>query len=678
MEWEDGRDTNLLTMGRRRQAPWFQLFHELVDLYGERVGGFAGIGYWVTLRRFVNHDETNPWRGHAFPSRRRLCAMGQVGTDKLGDLRDLCVAWGLLDVSVARHRRFVAGQCVGETRRLLYKVNDPLTAEEFAAAVTQGLLPRPAEPPALEDIPDGGSPVPLHAEGGMDPDGSVLERQGLEGMVLDRSVPMDLPGSVGTDLDGTVNRKNHSGSGTRAPARSGDPEQIQNTATSGASGSGTSGSGTRTPAREELDPPGPAVPAAGGPETGEAARPAVPDVAFRSAIPASEPGAGAAPIPERETGGIDLGAVCARYAGITGRGDLTPERVRAAAGERSIDAGYLRRALDWLARRMRAGGVRNPRALFLQALERGWGEEDPPPDGSRHPAKRGGGDGSPVSVPPVAAPQPAHAAEVAEPALDQDLVAVMVQIGVTERVATNLRQWDAGECARQLRWLPYRHAKDPAATLVRAIRDHWDEPAQVADERCAERERQRTRELLAGMDQAQRAAVDPAAQTRGRAALAEMRAMLQAKCGGIPRVPDTADPQPAPPGAQTRQAPPYTAATENVETTSPHEKAPAREGASCTVTPSGITSSPSSISAPDNPPALRPSSGRAASRPQPSLPRSMRREEAHAAFSTLDPSRPHAGSPRAGSATGACFSTSRRRPSPLSPPVRAGPLPRTG
>ena len=138
-------------MGRRRHQPWVQVFHELTDLYAPLIGGFTGIGYWTYLRRFVNHDPAHPWCGRAFPTRRQLCKEGGVGTAKLLQLRDQCVAWGLLDIAMVRRRSFAGGRMVGETRRLVYRVNDPLSADEFAAARAAGLLPRSAEPLRVED-----------------------------------------------------------------------------------------------------------------------------------------------------------------------------------------------------------------------------------------------------------------------------------------------------------------------------------------------------------------------------------------------------------------------------------------------------------------------------------------------------------------------------------------------
>ena len=146
-------DPPLVRMGRRRQAPWVQVYNERIDLYQPHIGGFAGVGYWTYLHRFVNHDPENRWRGRAFPNKRQLKADGQVGGDRLKDLERLCIAWGLVDVEVVRQRRYAGGRLVGETRRFLYRVNDPLSEDEFRQAVASGELPRRPEASDLGQAP---------------------------------------------------------------------------------------------------------------------------------------------------------------------------------------------------------------------------------------------------------------------------------------------------------------------------------------------------------------------------------------------------------------------------------------------------------------------------------------------------------------------------------------------
>ncbi len=144
-------DPPLIRMGRRRQSPWVQVYNEFIDLYQPHSGGFAGVGYWTYLRRFVNHDPENGWRCRAFPNKRQLKADGQVGADRLKNLERLCIAWGLLDVEVVRHGRHAGGRLVGETRRFLYRVIR--SAERGRAPPGRGLGRATAPPGGLRSRP---------------------------------------------------------------------------------------------------------------------------------------------------------------------------------------------------------------------------------------------------------------------------------------------------------------------------------------------------------------------------------------------------------------------------------------------------------------------------------------------------------------------------------------------
>ncbi len=78
-------DPPLIRMGRRRESPWVQVYNEIIDLYEPHIGGFAGVGYWTYLRRFVNHHPENSRRGRALPNKRQLKAYGQVSADGTQD-----------------------------------------------------------------------------------------------------------------------------------------------------------------------------------------------------------------------------------------------------------------------------------------------------------------------------------------------------------------------------------------------------------------------------------------------------------------------------------------------------------------------------------------------------------------------------------------------------------------
>lgn len=160
-------DDVVIRLGRQREAQWVQVYHELTDLYAPYIGGFEGIGYWTYLRRYINRQDGHPWEGRAFPTDVKIRRDGQVGGVKLRRLRALLVAWGLLDVEVVQQPRYVAGRMVGSTRRYVYRLNDPLTGEQFRASVAQGLLPRAVNDDNLPQAPSDA----LHR--GTRPDGRV-------------------------------------------------------------------------------------------------------------------------------------------------------------------------------------------------------------------------------------------------------------------------------------------------------------------------------------------------------------------------------------------------------------------------------------------------------------------------------------------------------------------------
>ena len=78
----------------------------------------------------------------AYPTTRTLRRVGKVGGETLTELRRMCSEWGLLDLEIVTVPRRVSGRLVGATRRYVYRVNDPLSSDEFQAAVESGELPR--------------------------------------------------------------------------------------------------------------------------------------------------------------------------------------------------------------------------------------------------------------------------------------------------------------------------------------------------------------------------------------------------------------------------------------------------------------------------------------------------------------------------------------------------------
>ncbi len=506
-------DPPLIRLGRRRDSPWVQVYNELIDLYQPHIGGFAGIGYWTYLRRFVNHDPENGWHGRAFPNKRQLKADGQVGAERLKELERLCIAWGLLDVEVVRQRRYVGGRLIGETRRFLYQVNDPLSEDEFRRALASGELPRRPEASNLGQAPSDGA-----GEGTFLPGNAPHPTEG--GMFLDRNV-------------GTF------------PGRNAEIEQQAGEIAQQLPAVATTVDGT---------PPA-AVPQAGAP-----------------AVPAVVPPA--SPPPDREPDpDTDLGWACGRYREITGRPDLNPADLRDLARQRPLDRPYLAAKLDLLQAAIRSGGLHNPRGFLLRALERDWTPVTAP--ASRHrslrphrpvparptvsvPAPRGTAPGLGL---PAAAVRPVVARDAGAPA---QLVTALVQLGVVPPTAERLVRAHPDEVGRQLGWIDLRHAQDPAALIVRAIGEGWPEPAAARQERMAEAEREQTRAQLAAFDEARRLALSPAGQEAARRGFAHIRELLSGVAGSPPTAGRT-DPSPAscsprttaniPPASPAREVP---------------------------------------------------------------------------------------------------------------------------
>ena len=151
----------LITLGRQRTAPFALVYHELVDLYADQIYGFAGLGYWLYLRRYVNNEPGNEWNGRAFPPKSELRRRAQMGWDRWYAIERACLAWGLLEIETVSVPVRREGILVGVTRRLLYSVNDPLAIDEFRSATAGGLLPRDV----LRTEPEGtsrGRDVPGH------------------------------------------------------------------------------------------------------------------------------------------------------------------------------------------------------------------------------------------------------------------------------------------------------------------------------------------------------------------------------------------------------------------------------------------------------------------------------------------------------------------------------------
>lgn len=313
-------------------------------------------------------------------------------------------------MEVVRQRRYAGGRLVG----VLYRVNDPLSEDEFRLAVASGELPRRPEASDLGQ-------TPADAAG--------------EGTFLDGNVPHLAEGgmfpgrNVGTFLDRNAEIEQQAG------------EIAQQLPTVVATVDGT--------------PPA-AVPQAGAP-----------------AVPAVVPPASLPPNP-----GTDLAWACGRYREITARPHLNPEDLRDVGRHRPLDRPYLAAKLDLLQATSRSGGLHNPHGFLLRALERDWTPATAPASRRRSlrphraisarptasaPPPRGTAPGSSL---PAAAVPPVAARDENEPA---QLVAALVHLGVVPPTAERLVRAHPDEVGRQLGWIGLRHAQAPSALIVRAI-----------------------------------------------------------------------------------------------------------------------------------------------------------------------------------------------------------------
>ena len=83
----------------------------------------------------------------------------------------------------------------------------------------------------------------------------------------------------------------------------------------------------------------------------------------------------------------------------------------------------------------------------------------------------------------------------------KDLVARMVEIGVTEKIAHAIaKAFPENQIIFQLESLPFRNPRDPAATLIRSLRENWAPPASYAEERNKRSKPQRIRQIIRQRD----------------------------------------------------------------------------------------------------------------------------------------------------------------------------------
>ncbi len=302
------------------------------------------------------------------------------------------------------------------------------------------------------------------------------------------------------------------------------------------SGSGTVHTGARDPrgagaalTSEDPEPagsrpvtaapePAPAVPARGvapsasplpaqGPVAQPEAVPAVPEPAIPQQVDhpvVDSERTPAVPEPEQPDVPMDAGSVCAAYRAVTGLDDLRPEALDTLLRQRSLTAAYVAAKLDLLREALAAGMVRNPRGFLIAAIQRDW---------------------TPETAPRASAA--AEDAAMATPPEIRRLVAGLTTVGVTGTAAERWAREEPEETARQLAWLADRAAKDPAAVVVSAIREHWPEPSSARERRLEDARIQEQDRWSAEQDRVRDQSLTPEARQRGLDAIARIRAQME-------------------------------------------------------------------------------------------------------------------------------------------------------
>lgn len=152
----------VITEGYTRDRHWEIVYHDLIDLYGPKIG-LDGVGLWITYRRFIQHNPDHLLTDKAWPSHRGLLApLFKIGQTRLRNTRRTLVDAGLIKVIKGRElasrsqeaydRQLLIWHEEGKPRRpirritlsdlaelgiqnpartLFIEVNDPLTFHPF-------------------------------------------------------------------------------------------------------------------------------------------------------------------------------------------------------------------------------------------------------------------------------------------------------------------------------------------------------------------------------------------------------------------------------------------------------------------------------------------------------------------------------------------------------------------
>ncbi len=131
-------DTNapvFITSGYTRDRHWEVVYHDLVDLYGPKIGP-DGIGIWVTYKRFIQHNPEHllvdkTWVSH----KGTLASLFQVGQTTLRTTRTKLKDAGVITIAsgrdlVTRSQRQYNAQLLGGGK---IPQNGPITMSRLAA-----------------------------------------------------------------------------------------------------------------------------------------------------------------------------------------------------------------------------------------------------------------------------------------------------------------------------------------------------------------------------------------------------------------------------------------------------------------------------------------------------------------------------------------------------------------
>lgn len=98
----DEDERAVIVEGYTRERHWEIVYHDLIDLYGPKIG-LDGVGLWVTYKRFIQHNPNHLLTDKAWPSHRGLLApLFKVGQTKLRNARQALADAGLIEVVKGR------------------------------------------------------------------------------------------------------------------------------------------------------------------------------------------------------------------------------------------------------------------------------------------------------------------------------------------------------------------------------------------------------------------------------------------------------------------------------------------------------------------------------------------------------------------------------------------------